>query len=61
MIYVVDNFLEKSYYDFYSYTIQNNENTEVVMGEKSFYVQKVDEDFIEVVCNILSEKENKTM
>lgn len=61
MIYVVDDFLEQSYYDFYSYTIQNNENTEVVMGEKSFYVQQVDGDFVETVCKIISKKENKTI
>ena len=61
MIYVVDNFLEEAFYNIHSDSLKNNANIEVVVGEKSFYIQPASEEFVEVVCNVLSEKEKKSI
>jgi len=59
MKYVVDDFLGKDYHETYYKRLINAENTEVVLGEKSFYVQHADESFVEVVCEEISKIENK--
>jgi hypothetical protein len=61
MIYVVDNFLDIDFYNLYSRKLKEGSNTEVILGNKSFYVQPADDQFVNIVCDLLSGVEKKTV
>lgn len=59
MIYIIDDFLDKSYHKAHCERLQTTENTEIVLGEKSFYIQPADNLFVSMVSDKLSKVENK--
>ena len=59
MIYIIDNFIDKYYHEAYCRKLQDTENVEIVLGEKSFYIQPADNLFVSMVSDLLSEVEGK--
>ena len=59
MIYVIDDFFENSFYKKYSDKLKGEKNTAVLVGDKVFHIQYVDEYFTSDVVKKLEKIENK--